>query len=230
MWSCPPALFAIAPSMNPISHSHGRRRGSRALPSARRNRIRPASFSRGSYLVVTSIQRKIRATSGARDNHQEFNSTAIGCPRAISSGSQGHFHSATRSTSQARSTARATPPAMLSNGCYHPCGLEGHHAASARSASYAEGRDGAQPTPDGRRSSPANWRDFCPNWHFFTHAQNDSYQPSAYDSDVPQLAVRTFQSRWEPASSRVRFKRPTPASSRGHFRPLMSLLACPSSC
>jgi len=32
---------------------------------------------------------------------------------------------------------------------------------------------------------------FGPNWHFFTHAQNDSYQPSAYDSDVPQLAVRT---------------------------------------
>jgi hypothetical protein len=32
---------------------------------------------------------------------------------------------------------------------------------------------------------------FGPNWHFFTHAQNDSYQPSSYDSDVPQLAVRT---------------------------------------
>src|ERR1700733_4177403 len=32
---------------------------------------------------------------------------------------------------------------------------------------------------------------FGPNCNFFTHAQNDSYQPSAYDSDVPQFAVRT---------------------------------------
>src|SRR3954465_1412559 len=34
--------------------------------------------------------------------------------------------------------------------------LEGHHASGAWSASEAEGRDGSEPSPDGRRSDPAD--------------------------------------------------------------------------